>query len=138
MIDLDADAYMAAAQGPAAARDFYLGRMVLSKGARVRCADPATGREVSEGGSAGGEGACAAPAGSAERELSGHLLPAPLPRPASCPHLQPITAGVVRPVRRAPPDAPAGEAGPLSALPGAPGAAAPARAPHPAAHAGQR
>lgn len=46
VIDLDVDAYMAAAQGAAAARDFYVGRMVLSEGARVRCADPATGREV--------------------------------------------------------------------------------------------
>lgn len=40
MIDFDADAYMAAAAGPAAARDFFLQRMVLGEGSRVRCADP--------------------------------------------------------------------------------------------------
>ncbi|KAL4457894.1 hypothetical protein ABPG75_012759 [Micractinium tetrahymenae] len=40
VIDFDADAYMAAAAGPAAARDFFLERMVLGKGSRVRCGDP--------------------------------------------------------------------------------------------------
>ncbi|PRW56345.1 glycosyltransferase-like protein [Chlorella sorokiniana] len=40
VIDFDADAYMAAAAGPAAARDFFLSRMVLSEGARVRCSKP--------------------------------------------------------------------------------------------------
>ncbi len=40
MIDFDADAYMAAAAGPAAARDFFLERMVLGEGSRIRCAHP--------------------------------------------------------------------------------------------------
>ena len=46
MIEFDQDAYMAAAQGPAAARDFFNSRMVLGEGARVRCTDPELGQQV--------------------------------------------------------------------------------------------
>lgn len=41
MIDHDADAFMAAARGAAAAEDFFYGRLVLSEGSRVLCPDPA-------------------------------------------------------------------------------------------------
>ena len=46
VIEFDQDAYMAAAQGPAAARDFFNSRMVLGEGARVRCTDPDLGQQV--------------------------------------------------------------------------------------------
>jgi hypothetical protein len=46
VIEFDQDAYMAAAQGPAAARDFFNSRMVLGEGARVRCTDPELGQQV--------------------------------------------------------------------------------------------
>lgn len=46
VIDFDADAYIAAAQGPAAAEDFFFSRMVLSEGARLRCTDPALNQQV--------------------------------------------------------------------------------------------
>lgn len=51
MIDFDADAYMAAAAGPEAARDFFYSRMVLSEGARVRCHKPGMefGQQVRRG-----------------------------------------------------------------------------------------
>lgn len=50
MIDFDADAFMAAAAGPTAVRDFFLSRMVLSEGSRVRCEDPAlNGQQVRAG-----------------------------------------------------------------------------------------
>lgn len=49
VIDFDVDAYMAAARGPAAAHDFFLSRMVLSEGARVRCTDPTLGQQASGG-----------------------------------------------------------------------------------------
>ncbi|KAI3436820.1 hypothetical protein D9Q98_006230 [Chlorella vulgaris] len=41
VLEVDADAYVAAAQGPAAVQDFFFGRMVLSEGARLKCIDPA-------------------------------------------------------------------------------------------------
>lgn len=48
---------MAAAQGPAAARDFFNSRMVLAEGARVRCSDPELGQQV--GAAASASWACA-------------------------------------------------------------------------------
>jgi hypothetical protein len=46
VIDFDADAYMAAAQGPAAAEDFFFSRMALSEGSRLRCTDPDLKQQV--------------------------------------------------------------------------------------------
>lgn len=43
VLELDQDAYIAAAQGPRAVEDFFFSRMVLSEGSRVRCQDPANG-----------------------------------------------------------------------------------------------
>ena len=45
MIDVDQDAYMAAASGPAAIQDFFYSRLVLSEGSRVRCSDPEARQE---------------------------------------------------------------------------------------------
>jgi hypothetical protein len=44
VIDHDADAYMAAAAGPAAVEDFWWSRMALTEGSPFRCANPADGR----------------------------------------------------------------------------------------------
>lgn len=44
VIDFDADAFMAAAQGPEAAAAFFFNRMVLSEGSTVECQDPTTGK----------------------------------------------------------------------------------------------
>lgn len=49
VLEVDADAYVAAAQGPAAVQDFFFGRMVLSEGARLKCIDPALKQQVCTG-----------------------------------------------------------------------------------------
>lgn len=53
VIQADQDAYMAAASGPEAVRDFFYSRFVLSEGVSISCKDPELGLQVVGGSSVG-------------------------------------------------------------------------------------
>ena len=80
VIEFDRAAFVAAAQGPAAAADFHWAHSVLSEGARVRCTDQQLGQQQVRGkcapGGGGWVGGCAA-------DLA-RLLCQPAGRPPAC------------------------------------------------------
>ena len=142
VIDFDADAYMAAAAGPEAVRDFFYSRMVLSEGARVRCSGAGTelGQQVRCSRAAGPCGAvqdcAAARIAGPSRCIDAPASPMQLlanPRLPRLPRLprRLLLPGVVHADRHWPLQVPDGEAGPVPPPARASGAAAPARAPHP-------
>ena len=134
---------MAAAQGPAAAREFFHSRMVLGEGARVRCTDPELEQQVGNGWEeeeAGGL-CCAALQHAVADGNTPPQLPLQLPQSScstgSSPRLSPSAslllatccAGLVHADQCGALQVPAGEGWALPPPERPPGFAAPARAP---------